>query len=116
MRGIFLVAAAVGLAGATSASAGERTGYASIVSGDLSGAERMLTAERRIFPDRPELMLNLAAVYQQTGRPIAAASLYRDILALPAVPMDLPSGTTRSSHTIAQDALARLAPTTLATR
>ncbi|SFP88853.1 tetratricopeptide repeat protein [Sphingomonas rubra] len=115
MRGLILVAlAATAVAG--SAQAGERTGYAAIVAGDLSQAERMLTTERRIFPQRPELMLNLAAVYQQTGRTGAAASLYRDVLAQPAVAMDLPNGSTRSSHAIADAALRRFAPTTLANR
>ncbi len=115
MRGIILMAVA-GAAMASPVMAGERTGYPAIASGDLSQAERTLVAERRIFPQRPELMLNLAAVYQQTGRPAAAASLYREILTQPAVPMDLPSGATRSSHDIADMALRRFAPTTLAVR
>lgn len=115
MRFMILFAAMAGtMAGtgaASTATASERTGYASIAAGDLSGAERTLIAERRIFPERPELMLNLAAVYQQTGRTMEAASLYRAVLARPVVAMDLPSGATRSSHTIAQAALARIAPT-----
>ena len=116
MRTIILTAMAVGTIGASSVMAGERTGYAAIAAGDLSGAERTLMAERRIYPDRPELMLNLAAIYQQTGREVAAASLYREVLSQPATTMDLPSGATRTSHSIARAALDRFAPTTLATR
>ncbi|RZM12153.1 MAG: tetratricopeptide repeat protein [Sphingomonas sp.] len=115
MRGMMILGVIAGLAAAP-AMAGERTGFASIRAGDLPSAERMLVAERRIYPNRPELMLNLAAVYQQTGRSMAAASLYRDVLARPAVTMDMPNGAVRSSHQVADQALVNLAPTAIATR
>lgn len=115
MRGTMILGVIASLV-TVPAMAGERTGFASIRAGDLSNAERTLVAERRIYPNRPELMLNLAAVYQRTGRSMAAASLYRDVLAQPAVTMDMPSGAIRSSHQVADQALLTLAPTAIATR
>lgn len=85
----------------------DRTGYTAIVSGDLDMAERRLVAERRIFPERPELMLNLASVYHRTGRESAARALYAAVLDRPSVAMDLPSGAVVSSHDLATQALGR---------
>ena len=65
MRGMMILGVIAGLA-AVPATAGERTGFASIRAGDLPSAERMLVAERRIYPNRPELMLNLDP---SAGRP-----------------------------------------------
>lgn len=92
------------------ANAAERTAYPAIASGDLAAAERMLVAERRIYPDRPELMLNLAAVYARTGRAGEARALYQAVRARPASVMDLPDGATASSHDVAARGLNRLAP------
>lgn len=94
---------------AAPAVARDRTGYRQIASGDLAGAERTLVAERRIFPARPEFMLNLAAVYSRTGRPSQAAALYGAVLAAPDVALELPDGATASSHAIARAGRARLA-------
>lgn len=93
--------------GATEASASDRTGFASIAARDWSAAERTLLAERRIYPRRPELMINLAAVYAATGRDAEAAALYEQVLERPAVAMDTPSGEVRSSHALASAALRR---------
>ena len=49
---------------AAPALAADQNGYQAIVAGDLATAERSIVAERQIYPDRPELMLNLAAVYR----------------------------------------------------
>lgn len=84
----------------------DRTGYTAIASGDLSAAERRIVAERKIFPQRPELMLNLASVYLRTGREADARALYAAVLERPAVAMDLPSGAVASSHDLASRALA----------
>jgi Flp pilus assembly protein TadD len=83
----------------------DRTGYTAIAAGDLSTAEQRIVAERKIFPQRPELMLNLASVYHRTGRESEARALYAAVLARPAVAMDLPSGAVLSSHDIASRAL-----------
>ncbi|WP_380779071.1 tetratricopeptide repeat protein [Sphingomonas sp. R86520] len=88
----------------------DRTGYRAIAAGDLSTAERRIVAERRIFPQRPELMLNLASVYHRTGREPEARALYAAVLDRPAVAMDLPSGAVISSHDLANRALGQRAP------
>ncbi|HXH17196.1 MAG TPA: tetratricopeptide repeat protein [Sphingomonas sp.] len=85
----------------------DRTGYTAIAAGDLAAAEQRIVAERRIFPQRPELMLNLASVYQRTGRASAARALYMEVMERPAVAMDLPSGAVVSSHDLASRALGR---------
>ncbi len=95
---------------ATPAIAAERTGYSQIAAGNMGAAERSIVAERRIFPDRPELMLNLAAVYRNTGRAAEAKALYAAVLDKPAVALDMPSGAVVSSHDLAQRGLARFAP------
>ncbi|GAA0660768.1 Flp pilus assembly protein TadD [Sphingomonas insulae] len=106
------------LAGAcltTPALAQDRTGYQAIAAGDYVQAAKRIEAERRIFPDRPELMLNLAAAYARTGRTGEARALYSDVLQRPVVAMDMPDGAVISSHDVATRGLSRLT-TTLATR
>ena len=109
------------LAGAclsTPALAKDRNGYQAIAAGDFTTAAKRIEAERRIFPDRPELMLNLAVAYARTGRTADARALYGEVLQRPAVAMDMPNGTVTSSHDVASRGLARLTmpTTTLATR
>ena len=103
-----VIALVVALASAGSASAADRNATGAIFAGDYVNAERTLAAERRIFPKRAELMLNLAAVYRQTGREAEARKLYADVLARDAVMMDLRDQRTVSSHAIAQIGLSRL--------
>lgn len=113
-RTINALAIAAGLIGSTiPAAANERSGYAAIAAKDWAGAERVLLTELKIHPGRPELLLNLAAVYARTGRADRARELYAAVLDRPAIAMDLPSGEVRSSHMLAQVALAR-APAELA--
>lgn len=104
------------LAAATPAMADERTGYMSIAAGDLKRAEATLERARRADPDRAEVLLNLAAVYQQTGRSEAARQLYATVLSAEPVAMDMPSGAVLSSHAVAQRGLAKLGPTMMAAR
>ena len=93
------------------AAAKDRVGYQAISSGSLAQAEQTIAAERVIFPTRPELMLNLAAVYARTGRPAQARALYGQVLDQTPVAMDLPDGNVQSSHVLAQRGLARLGAT-----
>ena len=98
----FVVLALVGAA--APALAADQNGYQAIVSGDLSAAERHILAEQAVYPGRPELMLNLAAVYRRTGREAGARALYKRVLERRDIAMDLPwcgglvarSGTTRA--------------------
>lgn len=101
---------------AVPAAARDRTAYQAIAAGDLSDAERMLIAERRIHPQRPELMLNLAAVYERTGRSANARALYREVLSRDAVALDMANGATMSSHDIANVGLARSSGAEIVTR
>ncbi len=112
MRAIAMVMVAVGM---TTPAMAQRTGYQAISAGDFTTATRQIEAERRIFPQRPELMLNLAVAYARTGRIADARSLYGEVLRRPAVAMDMPNGAVTSSHAVAARGLARLT-TTLATR
>ncbi|MEG3164235.1 tetratricopeptide repeat protein [Sphingomonas sp. PB2P19] len=114
MRTVPLMALAMAVA-ATPALAADRTGYTAIAAGNMTVAEQRIVAERRIFPDRPELMLNLAAVYRNTGRDSQARALYIAVLDRPAVALDTASGAVVSSHDLAQRALARFS-TQMATR
>ncbi|WCM29365.1 tetratricopeptide repeat protein [Sphingomonas sp. QA11] len=103
-----LIAGIVLAGAATAATASDRTGFIAIKQGDFSTAERTLVAERRIYPSRPELMLNLAAVYRGTGRRDEARVLYEAVLARPNTLMDVTADRTAWSHTLATAGLSRL--------
>ncbi len=76
--------------------------HLAIAAGDYDHAERQLLAEQRIFPARPEVLLNLAAVYARTGRVAEARALYHRVLALKPVTMDVSNGQIAASHAVAQ--------------
>lgn len=114
MRTMLFVALAAGLAAPSVAR--DRTGFLAISAGDYQKAEERLIVERRIFPRRPELMINLATVYARTDRLAEAATLYRAALDTAPVEMVLPDGSTASSRTIAQRGLDSLGGTTVALR
>jgi tetratricopeptide (TPR) repeat protein len=100
------------LAAAMPASAQEQmadpAAKAAIVQGNYDVAERRLLQELRIYPGRPELLLNLAAVYAQTGRIAEARGLYRQVIARNDVLMDISAERTAGSHAIANTGLRRL--------
>ena len=85
MRASLIIFTLVSLGAATAASAQQRNAPQLIAAGDYRAAEQQLDADRKIFPQEPELLLNLAAVYQYTGRTEQARALYRQILAQPDV-------------------------------
>ncbi|MEH3101116.1 tetratricopeptide repeat protein [Sphingomonas adhaesiva] len=93
---------------AVPALAKDRTGYQAIAAGDLSQAQATLAQERAIYPHRPELMLNQAAVFARTGRIAEARALYGEVLARDAVALDLPDGNVASSHAVAERGIMRL--------
>ncbi len=109
MRTIHCALIAAGLLATTApAVAKDNLGYAAIQAGDYSAAERSINAERRIFPDMPELLLNLAVVYQQTGRKADARELYIRVLQQDEVMLDTSARTSVSSYDVARAGLARL--------
>ena len=109
---LFAVAAtlaAFGISGSASAQGGAiRTAHAAYVQGDFAQAERVLIAEQRVFPNSPEVLVNLAAVYARTGRMQQAAALYRQVLNGEDVALDLSADRTVSSHAIATTGLQRV--------
>lgn len=76
-----------------------------IQSGDYAVAERKLLAEQRIFPAKPEVLLNLAAIYTKTGRHSEARVIYNRVLELDPVAMDVADGQVAPSHLIANRGL-----------
>lgn len=105
-----ILAVAVAACAMGPAAASERTGFAAIKAGDWQAAERMLLSQRDRFADRPELALNLAAIYVATGRKAAALSLYRQVQAEPEIAMDMADGRVVGSHAIASKGIDRLTP------
>lgn len=110
MRAACLVFAAVPLVALALPASAQDRGLATtqIATGAYADAEKALAAELRIYPNRPELLLNLAAVYAKTGRAAQARALYGAVLAQDDVLMDLPADRTAGSHAIARTGLARL--------
>jgi alpha-mannosidase len=96
-----------GLTGAP-AVAKEKLADAAIMAGDYIGAERVLVDQRRSYTQLPEVMLNLAFVYAQTGRQAEAMALYRQVLRQPEVELDNRLGQSFSSHDLAKVGLSRL--------
>lgn len=60
-----------------------------------------------MHPRAPEVALNLASVYLKTGGVDQARTLYRRVMALPAMGMDMPDGSIRSSHDVASAGMTR---------
>lgn len=104
----FVIAGSAAMIVAAPAVAKDRVGYQAIAAGSLAQAEQTIDAERAIFPERPELMLNLAAIYARTGRSGQARALYGEVLGREPVAMDLADGSVQSSHLLAQRGLAKL--------
>ncbi|MEI9850851.1 MAG: tetratricopeptide repeat protein [Sphingomonas sp.] len=112
MRTVLLglaIAAPMALSALPAQAQGDAAASTAIARGDFTRAERDLLAELRIHPDRPELLLNLAAVYSRTGRQAEARGLYEKVLAQSEVLMDLDADRTAGSHAIARIGLRRLA-------
>ncbi|MCW4463307.1 tetratricopeptide repeat protein [Sphingomonas sp. BT-65] len=79
----------------------DRNATTEIQTGDYELAERKLLAEQRVFPAKPEVLLNLAAIYTKTGRHAEARAIYNRVLALDPVAMDVADGQVVASHLVA---------------
>ncbi|WP_066716890.1 tetratricopeptide repeat protein [Sphingomonas pituitosa] len=75
-----------------------------IMTGSYSRAEQKLLTQLR-SDQRPEVQLNLAAVYYATGRTEQARSLYEQVLQKDDVLMTVTTDRTAGSHAIAQAGL-----------
>ena len=118
MRIRFVLAAAALplLLAAPSAIARDNVASAAIASGDYAAAEAVLNSELRIYPERPELLLNLAAVYVKTGRQAEARAIYAKVLDQREVAMNLRADRVASSHAVATSGLRRIQTTQLSAR
>ena len=86
----------------------DRFAHAAIERGDYNAAERKLKQEVRVFPNRPEVLLNLAAVYARTQRADEARALYERVLSVEDVRMAQKADRVAGSHRIAEVGLAQL--------
>jgi Flp pilus assembly protein TadD len=84
---------------------GDPVASAAIFDGNYSQAEQQLDARLRLDPNQPELLLNLAAVYAQTGRTSQARALYARVLEQRDVAMDQSADRVTMSHAIASKGL-----------
>jgi len=83
------------------------SGATPLLRGDYAAAEAAIERERRMFPNSPDLLLNLATVYIHTQRIDQARQLYASVLAQPDEMLD--SGKAQlSAHTLAQRGMAAL--------
>ena len=98
------------------AQTGDQVAVTAIAHGAYADAEKALLKELRIYPNRPELLLNLAAVYAKTGRDAEARALYARVLDQREVLMDVTPEKTAGSHAIARTGLRRLETVQLSAR
>ena len=89
---------------------------AALAAGAYDQAESAIQAELRIHPGRPELLLNLAVVYANTGREAQARTLYTQVLTQREVLMDVRADKVASSHAIATHGLQRIQAVQLSAR
>lgn len=105
-----LVAAGLGSAGVAQAGENSEYAYMAIARADYARAEAQLLALKAVEPKEPSVLINLAHVYQKTGRALAAASMYQSALSLPDVMLEMPDGRPASSHMLARSGLSALQP------
>ena len=115
VRKTALILAAAGALMPAIAIAQTGTSYQLVARGHFDAAIDRLEERRRDQIETPEATLNLATAYAQTGKTAKARSLYAEVLAQPAVDLDLANGDIATSHQIAQRGLTMLGRT-LATR
>lgn len=94
----------------------DHDGALEISRGDYASAERVIEKARRNFPHDGDLMLNLANVYQHTGRVPQAIALYRDVLTQPDETLSIGDTQDISAHQLAREALRRIEPVTITAR
>lgn len=95
---------------------GDPVASAAIFDGNFSKAEAQLNSRLRLDPDQPELLLNLAAVYAQTGRTSQARALYLLVLQQRDFEMDLSADRVSTSHAIANKGLQHIRALQLSAR
>ncbi|WP_033921762.1 tetratricopeptide repeat protein [Sphingomonas sp. 37zxx] len=107
---LIIVAAMLGVP-AASAVAQNRTdpyGHDAIERGQFSEAEASLRAQLALEPAKPELLLNLAAIYARTNRLDQAEVMYQRVIAGEDVSLLLRPDHALGAHAIAQRGLGKL--------
>jgi Flp pilus assembly protein TadD len=101
-----VAAAAMSLLALASPAVAQDTNLAAreIMTGSYAKAEQKLLSQMR-FDQRPELQLNLAAIYYATGRADEARTLYMQVLQKDDVPMTVTTDRVAGSHAIAEAGL-----------
>ncbi len=104
-----VAAAAVSLIALASPAVAQDSSLAAraIMTGSYAKAEQQLLTQMR-SDARPEVQLNLAAIYYATGRVDQARSLYEQVLQKDDVMMTVTTNRTAGSHAIAQKGLSYL--------
>ena len=92
---------------AVPANAQAYNGAEKIARGEYAAAERDLLGRQALYPDRVDLLLNLAAVYEATGRGAEARRAYRRVVSQPDQEIVLRNGASAWSHTLAARGLGR---------
>ncbi|WCT72024.1 tetratricopeptide repeat protein [Sphingomonas naphthae] len=100
MRSILAFAALVA-APLTAAAAQDQVAFRAITKADYTAAETQLAAQVAAGQREPGVLLNLAAVYNKTGRAAEAVALYRMVQSEQNVLMETASGAPIWSHDVA---------------
>jgi Flp pilus assembly protein TadD len=118
MVSAFIVAAMLGAPAASVAAQNRTDPYAhdAIEAGSFAEAEASLRAQLALEPAKPELLINLAAIYARTNRLDAAQTMYDRALASENVSLLLKPNVALDSHAIARRGLSRLEQQRVAAR
>jgi Flp pilus assembly protein TadD len=113
-----IVAAMLGLPAVSAAAQDRNDPYAhnAIEAGDYTEAESSLRAQLALEPNKPEVLINLAAIYARTNRLDAAQALYQRALSAQDVSLLLKPDVALNSHAIAQRGLRKLDQQRMAAR
>lgn len=111
-----LLAASLVLVAAPALGQTEFNGAEEISRADYASAERVIEKSRKIFPHDVDLMLNLATVYQHTGRTPAAVALYQAVLTMPDEALAISDTQDASAHALAREGLRRISPVAVTAR
>lgn len=116
MRALAVLAAGLALGLPALVQAESFSGAERIAQGDLAGAEREIAQHRRVFPNDPDLLINLAHVYARTDRQAEARQLYRAVLAREDEELSVAGGQPASAHRLASEGLRRISGGVIAAR
>ncbi len=113
-----IVAAMLGVPAVSAVAQDRNDPYAhdAIENGRFAEAETSLRAQLALEPTKPELLINLAAIYARTNRMDAAQSLYNRALTAENVSLLLKPDVALNSHDIARRGLNKLDQQRMAAR